>query len=120
MIWNEIYGNYTKFTDNSTLRDIYDLNTTGQAVQLSNAPDVNSMYASVYNNQTQPYFFKRSPSIGSVYGLHKSGIASNISIGRGASIVKDSTGFFFILKNITVNNQGIDFIKVADTTKIDN
>ncbi|MFZ0453345.1 MAG: T9SS type A sorting domain-containing protein, partial [Ignavibacteriaceae bacterium] len=120
VIWNEIYGNYTKFTDNSTLRDIYDLNTTGQAVQLSNGSDVNSMYASVYNNQTQPYFFKRSPSIGSVYGLHKSGIASNISIGRGASIVKDSTGFFFILKNITVNNQGIDFIKVADTTKIDN
>ncbi len=120
VIWNEVSGNSTKFTDNATLSNIYDLNTTGQAVQLSNGVNKNYMYASVYNNQTQPYFFKTSPSIGSKYGLQKSSIASNLNIGRGASIVKDSIGFFFMLKNIAVDNQPVDFIKTTDTTVIDN
>lgn len=45
IIWNEIGDNSTKFTDNTTLSTIYNLNTTGQAVQLSNGANKNSMYA---------------------------------------------------------------------------
>ncbi|MFZ0454085.1 MAG: hypothetical protein WAM24_10045, partial [Ignavibacteriaceae bacterium] len=119
MIWNEIYGNSTKFTDNSTLQDIYDLHIPGQAIQLSNGQNKDGMYAFAFNNQSLPYYFNKA-GIGSVYGLQKSASASNLNIGRGAAIVKDSITFFFLLKNIKVDNQAIDFTDAPDTAMINN
>jgi len=119
IIWNEVYGNSTKFTDNTTLSTIYNLGTTGQAVQLSNGANKNNMYALVFNNQNQPYFFKTTPSIGSKYGLQKSTLASNQIVGRGGIVLKDSVGFFFSVENISVDNQLVDFIEVSDTLVID-
>ncbi len=119
IIWNETVDNSTKFTDNTTLSNIYNLNTTGQAVQLSNGANKNSMYALVFNNQTQPYFFKTTPNIGSKYGLQKSTLASNQIVGRGGVVLKDSVGFFFTLENISIDNQPVDFVDVSDTLVID-
>ncbi len=119
VIWNETYDNSTKFTDNTTLSTIYNLNTTGHAVQLSNGADRDNMYALVYNHQNQPYYFKTTPSIGSRYGLQKSSVLSALNSGRGGVILKDSIGYFYSLENITINDQSVDFIEVADTIAVD-
>ena len=120
VMWNEASNNSTKFTDSQTLSNIYDLGCTGQAIQLSNGANKNYMYALVYNNQAQPYFFKTSPSVGSKYGLQKSNNASLLNAGRGAVVVKDTIGFYFMLHNLDVDNQSIEFIKATDSTVIDN
>jgi len=120
IIWNEINDNSIKFTDNTTLSNIYNLNTTGKAVQLSNGANKNNMYALVFNNQTQPYFFKTSPSIGSMYGLQKSILASNPIVGRGGVVLKDSVGFYFSVENISIDNQPVDFVEISDTKTLNN
>ncbi len=119
-MWNEASNNSTKFTDSQTLSNIYDLSCTGQAIQLSNGANKSYMYALVYNNQAQPYFFKTSPSVGSKYGLQKSNSASVLNAGRGAVVIKDTIGFYFMLHNLDVDNQSIEFIKATDSTVIDN
>jgi hypothetical protein len=119
VIWNETYDNSTKFTDNTTLSTIYNLNTTGQAVQLSNGANRDNMYALVYNNQNQPYFFKTTPSIGSKYGLQKSSDFSVLYSGRGGVILKDTVGFFFSVEDITINNQNVGFVDVENTMQVE-
>ena len=70
IIWNEVSDNSTKFSDAYSLSTIYNLNTTGQAVQLCNGTDRNSMYAATFTNTALPYFFTTTPSIGSL-DMHK-------------------------------------------------
>ena len=120
VIWNNEAGNNsTKFTDSRTLSTIYDLHLTGQAIQLSSGQNKDNMYAFAFNNQSLPYYFNKA-SIGSVYNLQKSSSAVKLYSGRGASITKDSSAFFFMLKSITVDNQNVDFVKAPDTVAINN
>ena len=117
VIWNEINDNSTKFTDGYSLSTIYDLNTRGQAVQLSNGFNRDSMYALTFTNNMQPFFFTTTPRIGS-RDMHKDAYTSNNNIGRGGVITLDSVGFFYSIQKVQVDNQPIEFEYVADTVQI--
>ncbi len=77
------------------------------------------MYALVFNNQNQPYFFKNTESIGSKYGLQKTSVLSALNSGRGGVILKDSVGYFYSVENITINDQNVDFVEAADTIVVE-
>ncbi len=115
--WNESSDNSTRFTDSHTLSTIYNLNTSGQNVQLSNGATSNDMYASVFNNTGLPYYFKMTPSIGSI-DLNKSSATASTNIGRGGVVVKDSVGFYFRVRNVQINGKSNDFIEAADSLKV--
>ena len=120
VIWNEVSDNSTRFTDSYSLSTIYNLNTSGQAVQLSNGADRNSMYASVFTNSSQPYYFNTSASIGSI-DMHKISVASkDNNIGRGGVVIEDSVGLYFSIQKIQLDNQSIDFEPAPDTLRINN
>ncbi len=116
-IWTEAYDNSTKFTD-SHLSTIYNLNTTGQQVQLSNGATKNDMYALVFNNTTSPYYFRTTSSLGSI-DLQKTTASSKLDIGRGGVVVKNGVGYFFSLR-IKLDNEAVKFVKAADTVEINN
>jgi len=120
VIWNEVSDNSTRFTDSYSLSTIYNLNSSGQAVQLSNGADRNSMYASVFTNSSEPYHFNTSASIGSI-DMHKISVASNDNnIGRGGVVIEDSVGIYFSIQKIQLDNQVIDFEAASDTLTINN
>lgn len=120
IIWIENLDNSTRFTDGHSLYTIYNLGITGQAVQLSNGTDRNSMYASVFTNTSLPYYFRTSASIGSV-SLHKTSAAFNDkNIGRGGVVIEESVGIHFSIQKIQVDDQTIDFEPAPDTLNINN
>ncbi len=116
--WSESSGE-NKFADN-TLSTVRTLNTNGQNIQVVNGSDKNTMYAMSFDhNSGSPYYLKMSESLGSFYMPQKIQLNAFHS-GREGVVSIDSADFYFALGDITVDNQPIDFVDIADTIAIDN
>ena len=116
--WSESSGE-NKFADN-TLSTVRTLNTVGQNLQVANGSDKNNMYAMSFDhNSGSPYYLKRSNSLGSFYDPQKIQL-STFHSGREGVVSMDSADFYFALGDISVDNQPIDFVEIADTIPIDN
>ncbi|GAB6283574.1 MAG: hypothetical protein STSR0008_23520 [Ignavibacterium sp.] len=120
LLWTENDGQYNKFTDSYTLSNIRTLNTSGKDIQLSNGLNRDYMRASSFNNNSLPYYFSTSNSIGSYYALQKTDGLAAISAGREGVVMKGEAEFYFSIGDIKVNDEVIDFIEIEDSVGIDN
>jgi len=66
--WRQSSGTSTYFVDNKLNSvNIKQLNIPGKYLQVSNGPTKDNMYIDIFNNQTEPYYFKTSNNLGSYY-----------------------------------------------------
>ena len=87
---------------------------------MCNGPSKNNMYCTSFDHYSgTPFYFKISDDLGSFYGTQKIQLSAFHS-GREGVVSVDSADFYFALGDITVNNQSIDFVEIADTIPIDN
>jgi hypothetical protein len=89
-------------------------NISGRDVQVSNGPANTSMYANVFNNLQTPYYFTVSQSLGSIQKIN--GLA--FSSGREGVVYKGEGQFYFMVGDVKVDEQVIDFIEIPDTVNI--
>lgn len=118
--WSEKSGasglNY--FADNalSTIRPIKKSGTplNGKYVQLSNGATQGEQYASVYRQESQPYFFTLSDNINTLKGLSKEANLS-ITAGREGILKKEGIQFYYGLGDITKDGAAVEFVEIPDT-----
>ncbi len=114
--WSES-GNL-KFVDNtlSTIRSISGI--TAQDVQLSNGVGSSSMYVDALNTATAPFYFLTSNNLSTYYSLEKVTGLAEMHTGRQGVISADSVQFYFMLGDITIENNPIGFISLNDSITI--
>src|SRR5690606_1929392 len=105
--WSEGTSNINKFVKSNDITTVYNTNTTGRYVQGGNYPHLNLMRLNSFTTSTPPYYFTLSNTFDTVPEAEE--------IEREGLIVEDTTAFYFSLGSITVDNEPIDFIQVADT-----
>ncbi|NCS88375.1 MAG: hypothetical protein AUK34_05940 [Ignavibacteria bacterium CG2_30_36_16] len=118
--WGEEGNNICKFTDNSTLYNIYNFltdgsNLTGQALQISNGSNNTEMYAMGFQTDVLPYKFKQSLSINDCYALNKSAAGNSINNGREGVVYKDSTQFYYTIGDVNVDGVIMKFKEADDS-----
>ena len=113
IIWNQ-NENSTYFADNSlsTIRQVTGL--PGSSVALSNGSTSSSMYADIFNTASAPYYLKTSNSLNSYY-IPQKPTAYYFASGREGTITKDSAQFYFVLGDISVDDQAVDFVEIPDS-----
>ncbi|MDO8550007.1 MAG: T9SS type A sorting domain-containing protein [Ignavibacteria bacterium] len=111
--WSYAQGSANKFLRSGLIKTF---GTTGQHIQLANAPNLNSMYAISFRNQTIPYSFLTTPSVGSIAKINTIQMTS----GREAIITKDNSQFYFIIGDITLNDNPVEFIYLDEDLSISN
>ncbi len=116
LAWSQNNGASTYFADN-TLSFTKDMEIPGNYVQVSNGPTKDQMYAEVFNTQTTPYSFSTSNSIGSYYTPQKA-TSYSFASGREGVVYKDTAQVFFVVGDINVNSQSIDFIPIPDSLDV--
>ncbi len=89
--------------------------TSGRYVQLANSSSVYSMYGSVLNTTSAPYPLTTTSSIGSTYKVQ----SASFNQGRGVVASIDTTQFFFIMGDVSLNKDNIGFEELPDTLIID-
>jgi hypothetical protein len=89
-------------------------NISGRDVQVSNGPANTSMYANVFNNLQTPYYFTVSQSLGSIQKVNSLAFSS----GREGVVYKGEGQFYFMVGDVKVDEQVIDFIEIPDTVNI--
>ncbi len=109
---NGSLANYYVRSDN--INSIKNFGTTGNNLQINNSASLNNMYAITFQNQTAPYLFIQSASVGSLGKTTN----SSISNGRGVAITYDSTDYCFGLGDINVDGQNIGFVPLANLNNI--
>ncbi|MCW8805841.1 MAG: T9SS type A sorting domain-containing protein [Ignavibacteriaceae bacterium] len=110
IVWSE--GNANKlYRPWSSIRT---LSTFGQYVQMSNGSS--SMYAIAFKQYTSPSYFQTSPNL---VTLPKVNSLIN-ECGREGIVAKGEAEFYFILGDVIVDNEVINFPEVEDTTNIAN
>ena len=115
IIWTEENGLRTCFADNTlNNQTVKTINIPGQDVQVSNGPSRDEMYAEIFNNTSLPYYFSTSNDIGSFYSAEKI-TNSGFSSGRQGTVSNDSAQFYFMVGDIIVENQPINFIEAPDS-----
>ena len=95
-----------RFIKNSDMYQIYNLDTKGKLLQISGGSTMNDMYAVSYYNWEQPYEFKTSNSLG---GSMSKTTVSPLSFGRGCVVYNGRAEFYFIIGDINVDGENIDF-----------
>ncbi len=108
--WSQDNGAVNKFVDNN-LTPIKTLNTTGRDIQVNNGVTKSSMYGMVFKPVSSLYTFTVSNSFGSFYKIAETGISS----GRQGVVYKDNAEFYFMVGDVTVNGQFVDFVEIPDT-----
>ncbi|MFI5405939.1 MAG: matrixin family metalloprotease, partial [Nitrososphaerales archaeon] len=94
------------------------LNTTGKQTHLSNGSSLSNMYAMSFQNATLPYSFSMSANLGSLPKVTETPISS----GRKGIVAGDSTEFYFVLGDVTLNGNVINYIPTGrnpDFSRID-
>jgi hypothetical protein len=109
---NGSLANYYVRSDN--INSIKNFVTTGNNLQINNSASLNNMYAMTFQNQTAPYSFIQSASVGSLGKTTN----SSISNGRGVAITYDSTDYCFGLGDINVDGQNIGFVPLTNLNNI--
>ena len=110
--WSENNGSANKFWRWGSIRSF---GTMGKDIQLSNAPDLNSMYA-VGFRLISPYYFYVTPSVGSIA---KENLIVNNS-GREGIIKKAEAEFYFIIGDVSADNQTINFTEFDNDIQFEN
>ncbi|MFH1527376.1 MAG: hypothetical protein ABIG69_12140, partial [Bacteroidota bacterium] len=90
---------------------VWSFGTSGRYIQLANAPDLNTMYGSVLNTTSSPYPFTTTTSVGTTYKVS----AASFNQGRGVVAREDTTQFFFIMGDVSLNGGNIGFSELPDT-----
>ena len=85
------------------------LNTVGEQIHLSNGSSMDYMYAMSFQNDNLPYSFSMSDDLGS---LQKT-TANPISSGREAIVSGDSSQFYFVLGDVKINNDVVNYIETG-------
>jgi hypothetical protein len=106
--WSYNAGSNTKCLRYGSIKSF---NVPGLYVQLANASNLNSMYATAYQVQAVPYSFTNTPSVGSIA---KESMA-DFSTGRLVIFTKDSMQFYMALGDIKLNGEAIIFIQTGDS-----
>ncbi|MBU0558192.1 MAG: hypothetical protein KKG93_01180, partial [Bacteroidetes bacterium] len=90
---------------------VWSFGTSGRYIQLANAPDLNTMYGSVLNTTSSPYPFTTTTSVGTTYKVS----AASFNQGRGVVAREDTTQFFFVMGDVSLNGGNIGFVELPDT-----
>ena len=117
--WGEGSNNLNKFTDNYTLSQIRTFNTTGKYVELSNGATKDNMYLSAFNVGSVPYNFTTSNSVGSYY-LSKTNSSNTGNIGRGGVLSSNGYQYYYLLNNLKIDNQIVEFVEAEKKLKFEN
>jgi len=105
--WTENNGAANKLLKEGSIKNF---NTTGVYIQLCNSSSIYSMYGLAQNNQSIPYSFNRTNSVGSI--SKESDL--NMNNGRGIVVTKDKNEFYFILGDVSVNGELIKFEELPE------
>ncbi len=114
--WNETNTNSNKFVDNM-LSSIKNFATTGNYVQVSNAPTKQEMLGLVFNTTASPYAFNKTNNIGTYYAK-ESNIGLSVNYGRQGLVGKDSLQFYFAIGDIIKDQQHIKFINLPEEYEV--
>jgi hypothetical protein len=109
------YSNH--YVRNTTLSVVKNFGTTGRYIQINNGSSFNNMYAHSFNQTSVPYYFTKSNSVGSI-GKESS---DNFTYsGRKGVLWKDEAQFYFLIGDLSINGQNIEFVEKDDTIDVNN
>jgi hypothetical protein len=116
--YSDNYGSTNKFAHIWWYQSYKNLNILGKQVQLSNGSTMSNMYAESFQNTTSPYSFSTSSNLGS---LSKTG-NNKIYSGREVIVSKDSIQYYYLLGDVSVDDntiEPIDTDKNPDLSKVE-
>lgn len=117
IMYGDHNGTSNKFVQLLPYYQVYtNLNSSGPQTHLSNGPTIDDKFAMSFQNNTVPHFFNMSSSLGSLNKVTEIPISS----GREAVVGGDSAQFYFILGDIRLNGEIIDFIKTGRHPDLNN
>jgi hypothetical protein len=114
--WSE--SSSLKFVDNTLTGYRTITGLTAQNVQVTNGSSSSYMYAEGYNNSALPYYFGTSNNLNSFYNLEKVTTLEDLSTGREGVIHKNGAEFYFMLGDIKLDGEPVNFIYIDDTVSI--
>lgn len=100
-----------KYTDCSTLRDVYSLGIKGKYVQLSNGTIPTTMRALAFNTTTQPYYMQTSR-------VHSDEPPILTDEKREGILSEAAAQVYFNIGDIKVDEEQVSFVEIPDTANI--
>ena len=74
------------------------------------------MYADIFNTASAPFYLKTSNNLNSYYNPNPQKTTSYyFASGREGTIIKDSAQFYFMVGDVMVDNQPVDFLEIPDS-----
>lgn len=108
--WSEQSGsNYSNNVRNTTLSQVKNFHTTGKDIQLNNGSGFSNMYCNSFQSSALPYSFTISQSVG-VIGKESSELA--VASGREGVIYNENGSVYFMIGDVVVNNEKIEFVEI--------
>jgi len=107
-------GLSNKYIRSTALSTIKTANTTGGQIQTCNGSDFASTYLMSFSNSALPYYFSMSNSVGNMGKENTAGM----QLGRSGIVSKENADFLFMIGDIKLNGQTIEFREIADSNEI--